>query len=76
MRKYANDAIVIQAVTTGKPPESGSGVRRDKAALVMEWAEDDGAHYLFGLAGNPALDALVPSCPRLTNPQLRPCVSQ
>jgi hypothetical protein len=25
----------------------------------MEWAEDDGADYIFGLAGNPALDALV-----------------
>jgi hypothetical protein len=26
---------------------------------AMEWAEDDGADYIFGLAGNPALDALV-----------------
>jgi hypothetical protein len=25
----------------------------------MEWIEDDGADYIFGLAGNPALDALV-----------------
>jgi hypothetical protein len=26
---------------------------------AMEWAEDDGADYIFGLAGNAALDALV-----------------
>src|SRR5271170_651140 len=26
---------------------------------AMEWAENDGADYIFGLAGNPALDALV-----------------
>jgi hypothetical protein len=26
---------------------------------AMEWAEGDRAHYIFGLAGNPALDALV-----------------
>ena len=26
---------------------------------AMEWAEGDGADYIFGLAGNPALDALV-----------------
>jgi hypothetical protein len=25
----------------------------------MEWAENDGADYIFGLAGNPALDALM-----------------
>src|SRR5260370_24698960 len=25
----------------------------------MEWAEDDGADYIFGLAGNAALDAFV-----------------
>ena len=25
----------------------------------MEWAEDDDADYIFGLAGNAALDALV-----------------
>src|SRR5271155_3764116 len=25
----------------------------------MEWAENDGSDYIFGLAGNPALDALV-----------------
>jgi hypothetical protein len=25
----------------------------------MEWAEDDGADYVFGLAGNVTLDALV-----------------
>jgi hypothetical protein len=25
----------------------------------MEWAENDGADYIFGLAGNAALDALV-----------------
>jgi hypothetical protein len=26
---------------------------------AMEWAENDGADYIFGLAGNPALDALM-----------------
>src|SRR3974390_1311187 len=26
---------------------------------AMEWAEDNGEHYIFGLAGNAALDALV-----------------
>jgi len=26
---------------------------------AMEWAEDDGADYIFGLAGNATLDALV-----------------
>jgi hypothetical protein len=26
---------------------------------AMEWAEDDGADYIFGLAGNTTLDALV-----------------
>jgi Transposase DDE domain group 1 len=26
---------------------------------AMEWAEEDGADYIFGLAGNTALDALV-----------------
>jgi hypothetical protein len=26
---------------------------------AMEWAERDGADYIFGLAGNSALDALV-----------------
>src|SRR6266436_1222558 len=26
---------------------------------AMEWAEDDGADYIFGLAGNAALDAFV-----------------
>src|SRR5450432_3388232 len=26
---------------------------------AMEWAEDNGADYIFGLAGNTALDALV-----------------
>src|SRR5882724_10763188 len=26
---------------------------------AMEWAEDNGADYIFGLAGNAALDALV-----------------
>jgi hypothetical protein len=26
---------------------------------AMEWAEDDGVDYIFGLAGNAALDALV-----------------
>jgi hypothetical protein len=26
---------------------------------VMEWAEDHDADYIFGLAGNAALDALV-----------------
>jgi hypothetical protein len=35
--------------------------RRRCRVEVMEWAEDDGAYYIFGLAGNPALDALVPS---------------
>jgi len=28
-------------------------------AEVMEWAENDDADYIFGLAGNPAVDALV-----------------
>ena len=26
---------------------------------AMEWAEDNDADYIFGLAGNAALDALV-----------------
>src|SRR5580698_9370884 len=26
---------------------------------AMEWAENDGSDYIFGLAGNPALDALM-----------------
>jgi hypothetical protein len=35
--------------------------RRRCRVEVMEWTEDDGADYIFDLAGNPALDALVPS---------------
>jgi hypothetical protein len=26
---------------------------------AVEWAEDDGVDYIFGLAGNTTLDALV-----------------
>ena len=36
-----------------QPSSFGSG-----QIHLMEWAEDDGAYYIFGLAANPALDPL------------------
>src|SRR5208282_1677714 len=41
---------------------SGSLSSRDHRTLAPDtqpWAEDDGADYIFGLAGNTTLDALV-----------------
>src|SRR6516164_8079141 len=59
---WANDSSTLRVsrpIDGGGIELLGNGHERHIMFEAMEWAEDNGADYIYGLAGNAALDVLV-----------------